>query len=261
MKKKRGSKAEVVSDRELAEWRRAVLSQKADDALAELQEIATSGAEGADGAALSLVGAAVDACKRVLDAANKSPGVFSPLAKKMPRWPVVYSVWPDDEKALAEHIRGLGVGSETLMGRSRGTASRKWSIDTAENRWAWGYVQLVEQCWLAKNFCVNASEATTYFSETRGIELVFEADYYDAIKLPPISNQPDVFETWKAAFLAHVARHHSAASLMAHEDWASVREHKAPNIKKGKLKNDPEQFVRQVQGKLCDGLKIIFRGA
>lgn len=211
-----------VSNEDLAEMLRARLRMEAECALAELQEIASGGSAEANGAALTLVGAAIVACERVRAAAEKNPGAFVPIAKKMSRWPVVHSLFPGDREGAAAYLGALHLGADAPL------HFVKWRTTAPGTRWAVAYWLNVQDCLAHRDLEIKAGRCGHVGERVclPGGGEALRADYDDAVTLPILTTAPEILQRWKEAFGRHVQRHFEAYTVVEHRDWKHLLNYK-----------------------------------
>jgi hypothetical protein len=208
-----------VSEEDLTEWRRAALRMNAERALAELQEMASGGGGDANGAALSLVGAAIDACERVRAAATKNPSAFAPIAQKMMRWPVTHSIFPGDREGGADYLGKLQLGANAPLNLG------KWRLSAPGTRWAVAFWQQVQSCCAHRDIEMKAGPCGACGGHVRLFDglRVLRADYDEAMKLPGLTESPVILQHWREAFDRHLQRHFDGYTVVDEPDWKHLR--------------------------------------
>jgi hypothetical protein len=196
-----------------------------------------------------LVDIGVRVC-RTLVTILRTPGVGDELrcfARKVSEWPTLYSAWPSDREEMLRLLPLSTVGSEQEI------RFGKWDLATTPNRWAFAYVQLVQRCRMAWNRHPELEPAKAYLLESHRVEVVFDDDLLDAVRLPRLTKNPAVSKKWKLALRRHVLRHYPEYGLCQHRDW--VAEGRNAGRTSERLDRNPKDFQAWIFGRINRSLQ------
>lgn len=207
---------EALTDAELAQYRSDALRKSATADLHELQELALRNDVYAKGAALSLVGLALEACELVRAVAAKNPAAVVDIASKLTQWPVVHSVFPGDREGLLDYLTNLQLGSRVPLHLGR------WRLKARGTRWAYAYWHNVERCKKHQSHAEEFLLVNHWFSDP--IQLFHggtctRPDFDAACALPQLAATPTILKKWKDAFALHVRRHYPHHTVLDNDDW------------------------------------------
>lgn len=236
-----------LSDGDIAEIRRCYLRKGSTEQLLELHQLATARDEHSTGAALSLVGAALEAAEIVRDAARRNPEVFKAIAKRMSKWPAAHSLFPGDQDGVLSYLRKIELGTESPL------SFGKWRLKAPGTKWAFAYWQQAESCKSHKGIygdfagvkviaCSGGAELIELFDGVK----CFRSDAAEAVSLPVLIK--DSVPSWADAFRRHIQRHYPGYSVCEHHDWR--------HVVAGRNK-DPKWVFGKILGEVQRGFKRI----
>ncbi len=155
------------------------------------------------------------------------------VAAKSDTWPLLHSVWPQDNKTAEGLIPSSIIGSAKTMKPGRA------SLDTPQTREAVRFVQHMQVAQLALLRSSDNDTAATYIRKHHDVDIPREVIEL-AASLPPVSKS--TLPLWQNALWKYAClRYGGTEVLRKHPDW-----HRLPNAVKDRNGTTvPESTIRQ----------------